>query len=184
MSRRLMSTESVGVDVSVFALGVMPRAPRSAVGVAGSILPSSCIGPALLPLRVSPFEHHNIWHCLDTDSDCQVGKWKDDVSDGSEAGMACAVDHLRVYGVSEESLARLDVEEVVPPVREVRPPDPDSVPQHLRPLSAAVTSRVVNKQWKALGPRRMRGKKVKKVDGKPIRTVAGFTALSPVIWKH
>jgi hypothetical protein len=69
MSRRLMSTESVGVDVSVVASGVMPHAPRSAVGVAGSILPLSCIIPALPSLRVSPYEHHNRWLCLDSVSD-------------------------------------------------------------------------------------------------------------------
>ena len=124
MSRRLMSTESVGVDISVVASGIMPRAPRSVVGVAGSTLPSSCILPALLPLRVSPYEHHNRWQCLDSDVVSQGGKWKDDVSDGSEAGTECAVDLLLVSAVSGESLARLDVEEVVPPVREVRPPDP------------------------------------------------------------
>ena len=149
MSRRLMSTESVGVDFSVVASGVLPRAPRSAVGVAGSILPSSCITPALLPLRVSPYEHRNRWQCLDSDVVSQGGKWKDDVSDGSEAGTECAVDLLRVSAMSGESLATLDVEEVVPPVREVRPPDP--VRQCLRPPgppSGTMARNVkLNKKW-------------------------------------
>jgi hypothetical protein len=168
--RRLMSTESVSVGVSSVALGVMPRAPRSAVGVAGSILHTSCIVPALLPLRVSPYEHHNRWQCLASVS--QGREWKDDVSDGSEAGLECSVDLLSVSTASDESLARLDVEEVVPPVREVRPPDP--VRQSLRPLSGALAT-TVNKKSKS---RRRGGKKV---DGESTGTVdfvvAAYTAL-------
>jgi hypothetical protein len=168
---RLMSTELGSVDVG--AGGVTPLVPCAAVAVAGSTLPATGVGPALRPLRVSPYEHDNRWQCLSSVS--QGTEWQDDDSDSSlssETGHECAVDLFGVAKstvmVSGDSLARLDVEKVVAPVKKVRPPDP--VRECLRPLSGAWAC-TVDKKWKAL---RMRGKKAK---GKSPGTVAAYTAL-------
>ena len=167
---RLRSTELDSVDV--WAGGVQPPVSCAAVAAAGSILPVSCVGPALRSLRVSPFEHNNRWQCFASVS--QGKEWQDDDSDGSETGHGCAVD---LFGVEEstdtvamsgESLARLDVEKAVAPVKQVGLPDPVRVRR--RPLSGAWTGNV-NKKWRAL---RVRGDKA---DGNPAGTVAACTAL-------
>jgi hypothetical protein len=179
-SRCLSFTESISrvVVVVVVASGTMTRAmPRSAVSDGGSIPPASCVISAVLSLRPSPSEHHN--RCLESVSQGKK-KWKDDVSAGveTEAGSVseCSVDLLRVpavtvTAVSGESLAALDVEEEVPPVKEVCPPDPDTVRQECRPLSGTLV-RALTEKWRTLC---MGGKK--KVDGKSTGTVAAYTAL-------
>jgi hypothetical protein len=165
---RLMSSEVDSVDF--WSGGVQPLVSCAAVAAAGSILPVSCVGPTLRPFRVSPFEHTNRWQCFASVS--QGTEWQDGDSDGSEAGHACAVELFAVeesaVAVSGESLARLDVERLVAPVKQVRPPDPVRV--CLRPLSGAWTGQV-NRKRRAL---RMRGRKA---GGKSAGTVAAYTAL-------
>ena len=178
LSDRLMSTQSVAVDVGA-RRGVTPRVQWTAGDVAGSILPPArCMIPATprSSLRVSPYAHHNRWQCLESVSDCVtqgMKEWKDDGSDDSEAGFGCgAVDVVSdsTVTVSGASLASLDVEEVVPPVKEAWPPDPAYRSRRSLYRASASTSRLY-KKWTSL---RMGGRKVK---GKSTGTVAAYTAL-------